>query len=111
MGGYIYLIGELDNKDIYKIGLTKKDINKRIKELQTGSSDELYVRSYFKTKYPYKLENMLHRHFSNDNKINEWFVLNENEANDFLSTCEKYEKLIESLNDNPFYNKQKSTII
>ena len=54
---------------------------------------------------------MLHRHFSNDNKINEWFVLNENEANDFLNTCEKYEKLIESLNDNPFYNKQKSTII
>ena len=110
MDGYIYLIGEMDNIDIYKIGVTKKDINKRIKELQTGSSNELYVRSYFKTSFPYKLEKMLHRHYSNYNKINEWFTLNESEASDFINTCKKHEELIESLNDNPFYNK-KSTII
>ena len=110
MDGYIYLIGEMDNRDIYKIGVTKKDINKRIKELQTSSSNELYIRSYFKTSFPYKLEKMLHRHFMNNNKINEWFTLNESEASNFINTCKKYEELIESLNDNPFYNK-KSTII
>lgn len=111
MDGYIYLIGEMDNRDIYKIGVTKKDINKRIKELQTGSSDELYVRSHFKSSFPYKLEKMLHRHYFNNNKINEWFTLNESEAQDFINTCQKYENIIKSLDDNPFYNKQKSTII
>jgi hypothetical protein len=111
MDGFVYLIGELDNKDIYKIGVTKKDINKRIKELQTGSSDELYVRHSFKTSYPYKLEKMLHRHFSHNNKLNEWFTLSENQAKDFLNVCEYYETILDSLKDNPFFNNKKSTII
>ena len=59
--GYIYLIGELDSLNTYKIGVTKhKNIEKRIAELQTGNAKELYVRTYFQSKYPYKLEKMLH---------------------------------------------------
>lgn len=110
MDGFVYLIGELDNKDIYKIGVTKKNIDQRIKELQTGSSDELYVRYYFKTSYPYKLEKMLHRHFSHTNKLNEWFNLSESQAQDFPNICKQYETILDSLQDNPFFNK-KSTII
>jgi len=103
MDGFVYLIGEMDNKDTYKIGMTKKNIENRIKELQTGSSNELYIRSYFKTSYPYKLEKMLHRYFSHNNKINEWFTLSESQASDFLQVCEKYENILKSLQDNPFF--------
>lgn len=103
MDGFVYLIGEMDNKDTYKIGVTKKNIENRIKELQTGSSNELYIRSYFKTSYPYKLEKMLHRYFSHNNKINEWFTLSESQASDFLQVCEKYENILKSLQDNPFF--------
>lgn len=103
MDGFVYLIGEMDNKDIYKIGVTKKNIENRIKELQTSSSNELYIRHYFKTSYPYKLEKMLHRYFSHNNKINEWFTLSESQARDFPQICEKYENILKSLQDNPFF--------
>lgn len=103
MDGFVYLIGELDNKENYKIGVTKKDIEQRIKELQTGSSEELYIRSYFKTSHPYKLEKMLHRYFSHNNKLNEWFVLSESQAHDFPNICQKYENVLNSLQDNPFF--------
>ena len=103
MFGFVYLIGELDNKDVYKIGMTKKDINLRIKELQTGSSNELYIRSYFKTSKPHKLEKMLHRYFSHNKKINEWFILTEEQANNFIKICQEHEDIIKALKDNPFF--------
>lgn len=110
MEGFVYLIGQLDNKDIFKIGVTKKDVSLRLKELQTGSSEELYIHSHFKSKNVYKLEKMLHRHYNNNNKLNEWFILEEKQSLQFIETCEKYENILDSLIDNPFFNK-KSTII
>ena len=107
MEGFVYLIGQLDNKDIFKIGVTKKDVNLRLKELQTGSSEELYIRSNFKSKNAYKLEKMLHRHYGNNNKLNEWFILEDNQSFHFIETCEKYENILDSLIDNPFFNKKK----
>lgn len=104
---FVYLIGESDNENVYKIGVTKKkDINERIKELQTGSSQPLYVKDYFETDYPYKLEKMLHRHYHNKNLLNEWFELNLDEVKSFKSTCNKYSLIIESLKENPFFNKK-----
>lgn len=106
--GFIYLIGEIDNEKNYKIGVTKKkNIIERKNELQTGNSQELYIKHIFETKYPYKLENMLHRHFSNKNIINEWFELDKSDVNDFLNICEKYNTILNSLQNNPFFNKQK----
>ena len=103
MEGYVYLIGQLDNKEMFKIGVTKKDVNVRLKELQTGSSEELYIRSHFKSKYIFKLEKMLHRHYFMNNKINEWFVLNEADSFNFIEICQKYENILDSLQDNPFF--------
>ena len=106
MAGFVYLIGQLDNKEMFKIGVTKKDVNLRLKELQTGSSEELYVCSHFFSKFSHKLEKMLHRHFSSNNKINEWFTLDESQYTNFQQICEKYENILNSLQDNPFFNKK-----
>ncbi len=103
MSGFVYLIGQLDNKNTYKIGVTKKDVNLRLKELQTGSSEELYVHSHFFSKFPYKLENFLHKSLNIHNKVNEWFILSEEQAKDFKRKCEDYEKIFDSLKDNPFF--------
>lgn len=104
----VYLIGEVNNDSRYKIGVTKhNDINKRKKELQTGSSQELFIKDYFITDFPYKLEKMLHKHFRNNNLINEWFELSNEEIFSFKKTCQKYQDIIESLKDNPFYFKKK----
>lgn len=102
--GYIYLIGEMDNKGRYKIGSTKaKDVNKRLKQLQTGNSSELFIKESYETEHPFKLEKMLHNHFKSSNLIGEWFELSESDTEAFKRVCEEKEKIISSLKNNPFY--------
>lgn len=102
--GYVYLIGEMDNKGRYKIGSTKaKDVNKRLKQLQTGNSSELFIKESYETEHPFKLEKMLHNHFKSSNLIGEWFELSESDTEAFKMVCEEKEKIISSLKNNPFY--------
>lgn len=102
--GYVYLIGEMNNKGRYKIGSTKaKDVNKRLKQLQTGNSSELFIKEIYETEHPFKLEKMLHNHFKSSNLIGEWFELSESDTEVFKRVCEEKEKIISSLKDNPFY--------
>ena len=102
--GYVYLIGEMNNKGRYKIGSTKaKDVNKRLKQLQTGNSSELFIKESYETEHPFKLEKMLHNHFKSSNLIGEWFELSESDTEAFKRVCEEKEKIISSLKDNPFY--------
>ena len=102
--GYVYLIGEMDNKGRYKIGSTKaKDVNKRLKQLQTGNSSELFIKESYETEHPFKLEKMLHNHFKSSNLIGEWFELSKSDTEAFKRVCEEKEKIISSLKNNPFY--------
>lgn len=108
---YVYLIGENSESNFYKIGVTKKNnITERKKELQTGNPNELIIVDYFETTNPYKLEKMLHNHFWKNNELNEWFYLDNNNVSEFKSTCEKYQYIIDSLKNNPFFNKNKKQI-
>lgn len=105
--GYVYLIGEKENSGRYKIGSTRaKDVNKRLKQLQTGNSSELFIKEAYETEYPFKLEKMLHNHFKSSNTINEWFELSERNVEDFRGICDEKKKIIESLKENPFYFNQ-----
>ena len=59
----VYLIGEIENDNTYKIGVTRhNDVNKRKKELQTGCGQELFIKDYFQTEYPFKLEKLWFDH-------------------------------------------------
>ena len=110
--GFVYLIGEIDTIGRYKIGSTRaKNVNKRLKQLQTGNSSELFIKSSYETEHPFKLEKMLHNHFKSSNLIGEWFELSESDTEAFRSICEEKEKTIEALKDNPFYfNKTKNVL-
>lgn len=102
--GYVYLIGEIGKEGSYKIGSTKaKNANKRLKQLQTGNSSELFIKESYETEHPFKLEKMLHNHFKSSNLIGEWFELSESDTEAFKGVCEEKEKIISSLKDNPFY--------
>jgi hypothetical protein len=101
--GYVYLIEDINN-NTFKIGVTKGDVNKRLKKLQTGNSTELRVKFQFECEYPYRLESMLHNHYKETCELNEWFGLSN--PNEFLDMCIKYSNIIDSLKDNPFFNKQ-----
>jgi hypothetical protein len=102
--GYVYLIGEIGNENKFKIGSTRaNNVNKRLKQLQTGSSSELYIKESFETEHPFKLEKMLHNHFKEKNLIGEWFELSEADTEAFRGICEEKMKVIMSIKDNPFF--------
>lgn len=106
--GYVYLIGEIGNEGRYKIGSTRaKDVNKRLKQLQTGNSSELYIKESFETEYPFKIEKMLHNHFKSSNLMGEWFELSESDVEAFKGVCEEKMRVVESLKNNPFYFSNK----
>lgn len=87
---FIYLI---QNKETghFKIGRTK-NINKRIKQLQTGSSGELVLVDKFESDFASKLESYLHTIYSCYNTNGEWFDLCYSKVSEFKYLCEIMEK-------------------
>lgn len=79
----------------YKIGVTKRDISARIRELKTGNSNPFEVISTFESKWSKKIESTLHRKFK-DKLINgEWFDLDDSDVNNFTNECIKIHQNLE----------------
>ena len=102
--GYVYLICDPANTT-FKIGVTRDLESQRLKKLQTGNSTELFVSALYKTKYPFRIETMLHAKFRPKNELNEWFNLSANEVGNFTNICKEMEETINCMLDNPFFNK------
>ena len=112
--GYIYLIEDIDNST-YKIGRTKLNPLRRLKQLQTGNSTKLELLSFYESKYPCRLENLLHNKFKihnveyvdnfKKNAKSEWYYLNRDQVSSFLKTCEFLENMIDAMKDNPYFSK------
>jgi len=100
--GYVYLICD-PTTEHYKIGVTKGSIEKRILELQTGNSTELHITNYYKTKYPFRMEKMLHSRFNQYRVHGEWFDLPDSDIINFKEVCDQTTSTIEALLDNPFF--------
>ncbi len=100
MNGYVYL---LYDGEYYKIGITKGDIKKRIKTLQTGSPKPIRLINSYKTKNYRKMESWFHRLYKDDRVEGEWFYLNDDQVNNFTNEAIKIDKNINSLTNNPFF--------
>ena len=99
--GFVYLLCDGDK---FKIGMTRqKDIYKRIRELQTGNPNEIFISSYYKTKYPYNIEQMMHVRYKTSQIKNEWFELTSTQVIHFKDECLKCEEIVNVLKDNPFF--------
>ena len=86
----VYLIcSEINNEKIYKIGYTKRPIEKRLKEFKTGNGAEIYLVDSFTSKWGTKIETLLKRKYSYLNISGEWFNLSESEINEFSIVCQK----------------------
>lgn len=90
---YIYLIQSLETGQ-YKIGRTK-NINKRLKSLQTGNGGQLKLIDKFVSNYSNKLEKYLHNIYSHENTVGEWFSLSISEVYEFKNKCVKMEKKLQ----------------
>ena len=107
MKGYVYLLCDPAN-DSFKIGVTTaKDIDKRIKELQTGNSTPIHCVNKYETDYPFFIERNLHLKYSKfkTEAQNEWFYLSIEQIKLFITYCKEIEQTINALKDNPFMKK------
>jgi hypothetical protein len=84
----VYLISSYHKDDIfYKIGWTKRDPKKRLKELKTGNSQELELLQVFESKWGPKIESNLHKNFKHVRCEGEWFKLTKEDVDGFISLC------------------------
>ena len=106
-GGYVYLLCNPSN-DTFKIGVTKNEIEKRIKQLETGNDEDIFIASYHYTQYPYRLEKMLHTHFTTYNINREWFKFDDNmiPSKLFNDYCKEFENtLLPTLLENECFTR------
>ena len=106
----VYLISsETNGEKTYKIGVTKRNIEKRIKEFKTGNSSDLHIVETFKSKWAFKIESNLHRLFHNKHKTGEWFFLEPNDIMEFQNLCLKYHENFNIIEEsNSYYNERGS---
>lgn len=93
MNGYVYILGDRNNDGIYKIGVTRGNVETRIKKLQTGNAGEIYLVKSHESHCPFFVERMFHKKYQFKNVMNEWFELTIDDLNNFELDCSKFEKL------------------
>lgn len=91
--GYVYLLGDLGKDKMYKIGVTRGTIERRIKKLQTGNSSEIYLVDYFQTEHPFFIEKWMHIQYGSKNVLNEWFEMGLDDMLSFKKNYQKFEDL------------------
>lgn len=99
---FVYLLGDAGQDNAFKIGMTRGSVEKRIKQLQTGNGEEIYLVDYYETTYPFFIERLLHNQFFPKQKRNEWFNLNTEDIVKFKEHCKKIEEQAYALENNPF---------
>lgn len=103
MEGTVYLLCD-PSTNLYKIGATRGDVDKRIKKLQTGNSCNIHLVKKFDTLAPFYVESGLHHQFKSKQSINEWYSLDLADIVDFEKACGKYQRIAEKLQGNPYFN-------
>lgn len=83
--------------DTYKIGRTKNNVDKRLKQLQTGCSSELFIVKTHQTEYAAEVEHFLHRKFLSKKQINEWFKLDASDISGFEDACLQMEDIMKCI--------------
>lgn len=88
----------------YKIGYTKNDPKKRVKQLQTGNKYDIELVEKFWSEYSTRLEATLHHMYRHHRAENgEWFDLPKEIVKDFISICERHEKNFKLLAESNTY--------
>lgn len=97
--GNVYLLMSTDSdgeKELFKIGITKSSIEKRIKSLSTGNPNKIILINSYTSKNYKDIEKWLHSRYSLNKTIskNEWFVLTDEQVINFVETCKKIDETI-----------------
>ena len=104
--GYVYLLLQTDDggSESHKIGVSKRDVTNRIKELQTGNPNTITILTQYESKNYIKIEKWLHRKFKPKHEKGEWFKLSDSEVFAFIDECKIADDNINFLlENNEFY--------
>jgi hypothetical protein len=100
----VYLVcAEIGGERLYKIGYTRRSIEKRIKELKTGNAAEFYIVNSFESKWGTKIEAILHRSFSGKKVNGEWFLLDDYDIKSFGKRCNEIHSNLELVSKSLYY--------
>ena len=97
--GHVYLLMSTDSDgmtELFKIGITKKSIEKRIKTLSTGNPNKINLINSYSSKNYKEIEKWLHSKFSlnKTQSNNEWFYLTNEQITQFIESCKKIDETI-----------------
>ena len=99
--GFVYLLLSVNDygEEVYKIGITKRDVNTRIRELQTGNPNKISVLRVYESDNYLKVEQWMHRKFGNTKTEakNEWRNLLNEQVITFLLECKNADETISIL--------------
>lgn len=100
--GFVYLLLSTDSdgeKELFKIGITKGSIEKRIKSLSTGNPNVISLLHSYESPNYKELEKWLHSRYSSSktNSNNEWFYLSDEQVSNFINTCKNFDESIKLL--------------
>lgn len=87
---YILQYLENDGEYRYKIGYTKRNVSSRIKELQTGNSNEIEMLWSYETQWATKIESLLHRKYNYKRLKGEWFKLDSDDIENIIVEATKF---------------------
>lgn len=73
MAGYVYVIGPSKRPQRVKVGISRKHPRTRLRQLQTGSPEELKIYGYRRVRDPRKVERAVHRRLASRHSRLEWF--------------------------------------
>ncbi len=101
--GKVYLIAN-EEWTQFKIGISTKELDKRINSLKTGNGSEISLVKSFDTKHHRKVEKWMHNKHNSKRLVGEWFALNDDDIINFISDCQKAHDTFQYLIDggNPF---------
>ena len=97
-----FISSELNDTILYKIGITKREVKDRLKELKTGNAAKLDIVNIFESKWASKIESNLHI-FYNKKRIEgskEWFNLEQDDVIEFMNRCQTIHNNFELLSSN-----------
>lgn len=100
----VYLVcAEIGNEKLYKIGYTRRSIDKRIKELKTGNAADFYVVDSFSSKWGTKIEAIIHKNLRSKKINGEWFSLDEEDIKGFNTKCKEIHENLDLVSNSLYY--------
>lgn len=103
----VYLLSDFSDDNVYKIGVTRGNPEKRIKKLQTGNAGEIILLQKYETEIPFYIEKWMHFKLGSKKINNEWFKLSDEDVFNFKNMCKEIEEMYNTMKDNVFFNVKK----